>query len=264
MPQPPSSQQPDAPFIELQSVDSTNNYARQLIHAASLPERQGLAQHGMAVFAHEQTAGKGQRGKVWASEKGNNIALSIIIKPASRRLTQQFELIACSALAIYDCFSKHAGDATTIKWPNDLYWQDRKAGGILIESVISSPVSGPAQWEWAVVGIGININQTGFPAYLPNPVSLKQITGKSFNTVLLAKEICQRLQHYLQLLTTAGFDGIADAYNAVLYKRNQPVKFRKGNRVFEAVVKKVTPAGRLILQHAIEEEVDFGELEWLL
>ena len=131
MPQPSATKPLGLPFIELQSVDSTNNYARQQIHA-------GLAQHGLAIFTHEQVAGKGQRGKVWATEKGTNIILSLVIKPQPLQLTQQFQLSACAAVAVHEFFMKYAGDETKIKWPNDLYWQDRKAGGILVESIVGS------------------------------------------------------------------------------------------------------------------------------
>ncbi len=178
-----------SPFVELQSVDSTNNYARQLIHAAALPDRQGMAQHGMAIFTHEQVAGKGQRGKTWNTEKGANIALSILINPQGLSINNQFYLSACAAVVVHEFFSKYAGDETKIKWPNDLYWQDRKAGGILIESVIRGSDLGVGSWPWAIIGIGININQTSFEG-LPNPVSLKQITGKNFEPLVLAKELC--------------------------------------------------------------------------
>ncbi|MGH2552823.1 MAG: biotin--[acetyl-CoA-carboxylase] ligase, partial [Chitinophagaceae bacterium] len=207
MPQPPFTNPIGTPFIELQSVDSTNNYARQQIHA-------GLAHHGMAIFSHEQRSGKGQRGKTWSSEKNHNIILSIVIKPETLLLNQQFMLSACVANAVHDFFVKYAGTDTRIKWPNDLYWQDRKAGGMLIESIVNSgkpggidqqiifdsqqPVS--SNWNWSVVGIGININQTVFPPDLPNPVSLKQIAGKSFNTVDLAKELCKFLHKYFDEL----------------------------------------------------------------
>ncbi len=109
------------PFLELQSVDSTNNYARQQLSA-------GLAQHGTAVFAHEQTAGKGQRGNTWVSEKDANIALSIVIKPYPLVLHQQFLLNACIVTAACEWFRNYAENETKIKWPNDLYWQNRKAG----------------------------------------------------------------------------------------------------------------------------------------
>ena len=244
-------------FIELQSVDSTNNYARAQLHA-------GLAQHGMTIFAHEQVAGKGQRGKVWTSEKEANIALSVVIKPASLRLTRQFHLSACVAVAVHEFFIHYAGDDTKIKWPNDLYWQDRKAGGILIENIVGSSSSGAGNWDWSIVGIGININQTVFPPDVPNPVSLRQITGKFFEPAELAKDICTYFEKYYQLLIKEDFETIYSNYISYLYKKEEKVKLKKGNRVFEAVINKVTPAGKLVVQHAIEEEFDFGELEWVL
>jgi len=268
LPQPPYTKPIGLPFIELQSVDSTNNYARKQIHA-------GLAQHGMAVFAHEQLSGKGQRGKSWSSEKDVNILLSIVIKPGPLLLTQQFMLSACVVAAVHDFFIKYAGDDTKIKWPNDLYWQDRKAGGVLIESIVgsgewgvASGEAGVGSWQWAIVGIGVNINQTIFPSELTNPVSLKQITGKNFNTVELAKELCELLNKNFDELLNDGFEKIYATYLANLYKTNSMVKFKKDNRVFEATIKSVSPSGKLIVHpdsyRDIEEEFDFGEVEWVI
>lgn len=272
MPQPPVYSPIGFPFIELQSVDSTNNYARQQIH-------DGLAQHGDAVFAHNQLAGKGQRGKIWRSETSSNILLSILIKPGQLRLMQQFQLSACVAVSVQEFFSKYAGDDTKIKWPNDLYWQDRKAGGVLIESVIKSPSaaiglpqakqeSGVSEWLWSIIGIGININQTAFPSYLVNPVSLKQITGKDFDVITLAKELCGILDKNFIVLQRGGFENIYLLYVSQLYKKGATVKLKKDNRVFSATIVSVSPVGKLIVQTGspggIEEEFDFGEIEWVM
>ncbi|MEO7393389.1 MAG: biotin--[acetyl-CoA-carboxylase] ligase [Chitinophagaceae bacterium] len=263
MPQPSAHSSFGFPFVELQSVDSTNNYARNLIY-------EGLAQHGMAIFAHEQLAGKGQRGKIWSSDKDVNIILSLIINPKSLMLTQQFQLSVCIAVAVHEIFMQYAGDLAKIKWPNDLYWQDRKAGGILIESVVNSgeiipgAISHLPKWQWAIVGIGININQTAFPSYLKNPVSLRQITGKSFNTVILAKEICGILNTKFDELMEVGYESIYAQYLTHLYKINSKVKLRKDTRVFEAVIKGVTPDGKLIVFHSFEEEFNFGDVEWVI
>ncbi|MBK6828679.1 MAG: biotin--[acetyl-CoA-carboxylase] ligase [Chitinophagaceae bacterium] len=143
------------PFVELQSVDSTNNYAREQIHA-------GMAQHGQAIFAHEQWAGKGQRGRHWVSEKGQNMAVSILLQPKSLPISRQFELSAAIALTVHQTLAVYLPEDLTIKWPNDLYWQDRKAGGILIENLLSSHDQTGSSWNWAIAGIGININQTQF------------------------------------------------------------------------------------------------------
>ncbi len=257
MPEPPAINTIGIPFVELQSVDSTNNYARRLLH-------EGLAHHGMAIFAYEQLQGKGQRGRTWITEKGANIILSIVAKPHPLQIAQQFHLNVCIAVAIHDFFSRYAGDDTRIKWPNDLYWQDRKAGGILIENVIGSGSPKVDRWQWAIIGIGININQTIFFSELKNPVSLRQITGKNFDPVVLAKELCGLLDEKLKQLFTDGLEKIFSVYLSTLYKKNEKVKLKKGNRVFEATIIGVSPNGKLIAKHSIEEEFDFGEIEWLI
>jgi BirA family biotin operon repressor/biotin-[acetyl-CoA-carboxylase] ligase len=256
------------PFIELQSIDSTNKYAMELIRGNHLPDGQGEAQHGTAIFSHEQTAGKGQRGKKWSSEKGSNIILSILLNPYSLSITAQFKLSACIAVSVRDFFSKYAGDdETKIKWPNDLYWRDRKAGGMLIENVIGSlelgiGVEKSEAWKGSVVGIGININQTSFPADLPNPVALKQITGKNYEPVDLAKQLCSIIEKNYQTLIAGNFETLFNKYLTHLYKKDEKVKLKKGSRVFEATIKSVSETGQLITQHSIEERFDFGEIEW--
>lgn len=257
MPQPSTHYIIGFPFVELQSIDSTNNYARNLLH-------EGLAQHGMAIYAHEQLAGKGQRGKIWSSDKGSNVILSLIVNPQSLVLSQQFQLSVCVALSVHELFMKFAGADTKIKWPNDLYWQDRKAGGILIESVVGSRELSISSWDWSIIGIGININQTAFPSYLSNPVSLKQITGENFDAVLLAKELCMIMNQKFDELMNSGFENLYAQYLIHLYKINTTVKLRKDNRVFEAIIKGVNRAGQLVVYHSIEEEFNFGDVEWVV
>ena len=266
------------PFIELESVDSTNNYAFKQLH-------EGLAHHGTAYFAREQLAGKGQRGKSWSAPKDSSLIMSIIIDPRPLSLSQQFQLSALVAVAACELLRKYTGDSVCIKWPNDLYWQDRKAGGILIENIIGGQRSDvnssrdcfntnrqittvndqpTSHWLWAVIGIGINVNQASFGEELKNPVSLKQITGKEFNPLGLAKELCLELDDHFRRLSTFGFEAIYSSYLSFLYKKNESVRLRKGNRAFEATIKTVSSAGRLIVQHAIEEEFDFGEIDWVM
>jgi len=244
-----------SPFIELSSVDSTNNYALAKI-------REGQAGHGTAFFTGEQTAGKGQMGRQWVSEKGANIALSVVIQPESLLISMQFRLSACIAIAVQKFLTRYAGDDIKIKWPNDLYWKDRKMGGILIENIIGGAQPG---WQWAVAGIGININQTLFDPELSNPVSLKQVTGKSFDTTLLAKEICSFLNSYLTKLMQEGFDEIFEEYNQCLYKLNETVRLKRGNSVSQATIKGVSENGELITFNTImEERFAFGEIAWVL
>ena len=237
-------------FTILDTVDSTNNYAMARVD-------DGFAKHGMTWFANEQTAGKGQRGKDWASEKGKNIAMSLVLSPEQLKLTSQFHLSAAVALVCFEFLSGYIDDETKIKWPNDLFWRDRKAAGILIENKFQGKT-----WKWAVVGIGININQAVFDKSLANAVSLKQITGKTFSPVDLAKEL-----HALLIKKLAEQISLADIlqqYNQHLYKINELVTLRKSGIKFDTVIKEVSVQGKLVTVDAIEREFDFGEVEWVL
>lgn len=239
-------------FKILDTVDSTNNYAMEKVHA-------GLTSHGAAWFSHEQTAGKGQRGKSWKSERGKNIAMSVVLQPEQLNAGQQFYLSAAIALSCFDFFSEYAGDETKIKWPNDLYWRDRKAGGVLIENIYHGKT-----WRWAVVGIGININQTVFDKTLQNPVSLKQITGKEFDTVTMAKQLHNLLMKNTSELNENAAAVLLEKYNSNLYKLNKTVRLKKNDQHFETVIKGVSPQGHLLTVDAIDRQFDFGEVEWSL
>src|SRR5205085_1037550 len=122
-----------------------------------------------------------------------------------------------------------------------------------------------SNWDWSVVGIGINLNQTFFSPNLPNPVSLKQITGKDVNTVQLAKDLCTELNSYFTKLTQNGFNEIYQLYNERIYKLNEPVKLKKKNALFQTTVKGVSKTGELITHNGkLEERFAFGEISWLL
>ena len=239
-------------FTILASVDSTNNYAMAKI-------RDGIAKHGDAWYAYEQTHGKGRRGKAWKVEKGKNIVLSIAVATGFLTLYQQFYLSMAVSLGCIDLFKKYAGDETKIKWPNDIFWNDRKAGGILIENIIKGNV-----WQWGVIGVGINVNQTEFnlDASFP-PVSLKQITGKEFDIIGLAKELHKAIMTRYEELQKNGVEKMLTEYNHYLFGLDKKVKLKKGNIVFETTVKEVSPQGKLITTDEIEREFDFDEVTWV-
>lgn len=241
-------------FTLLPTIDSTNNYAMRLIHAR-------LAKHGDAFFALEQTEGKGQRGRVWESKKGESILMSIVLTPSFLAPTQSFLLSAAIALGTYDFFRKYGGDGTRIKWPNDIYYNDRKAGGILIENRIQAK-----KWQFAVAGLGVNINQPDFSGYGNRPVSLRQITGIEYDVIGLAKELCMFLEERYSILEGGGETLILRSYNDALYKRNEGVRLKRADTILNAVVKGVDDDGQLIIETAggHEEKCAWGTVEWLL
>jgi BirA family biotin operon repressor/biotin-[acetyl-CoA-carboxylase] ligase len=238
------------PLVILPTVDSTNKYATQQVHAH-------MTKHGMAYFAMEQTQGRGQRGNTWEATAGENIIVSVVTSPLCPFPSDPFIFNAAVALACYDFYKYLAGDETSIKWPNDIYWRDRKAGGILIENVVNG-----GSWSWSIIGIGINVNQVNFDPSIPNPVSLRQIRGEIMDPIQLTHQLLASIERYWQIWRSAP-QNILKTYNSVLYRKNQLVKFKAGNRVFEGTVKEVNAYGELVVLTALEERFKFGELTWL-
>ncbi|RYY18652.1 MAG: biotin--[acetyl-CoA-carboxylase] ligase [Chitinophagaceae bacterium] len=220
----------------------------------------GLATHGTAYFALEQTAGKGQRGKSWLSAPGENIMMSLNLSPRAVRIDQAFLLSAAVALGCYDFYKSIAGDETAIKWPNDIYWRDRKAGGILIENQLGAPDN---SWNCSIAGIGLNVNQTVFEQQQAKAVSLKQITGKAFDVFTLAKELCVYISKRMELLYTSRFKQLIDDYNQALYLRGHSTKLRSGPVVFTTEIAGVDPGGWLLTRDAVDRRFAVGEVEWL-
>ena len=181
-----------APLIELSTIDSTNIYAMAQIKA-------GLAKSGSCYTADFQTNGKGQHGRVWESSKGQNLLCSYILElntlDALKNWTpaDQIGFSAAIALGARAFFAAFAGSETKIKKPNDIYFSDRKAGGILIENLVRGQ-----EWTWTVIGIGMNINQTEFsPEALnsvsSNPISLQEITNQSWDVKKMQQHLSDAL-----------------------------------------------------------------------
>ncbi len=176
-----------APLIELSTIDSTNIYAMAQI-------KEGLAKSGSCFRADYQTHGKGQHGRIWESNKGQNLLCSYILELKELEPHKKWEpkdqigFSAAIALGIRAFFDAHTKGDTKIKRPNDIYWRDRKAGGILIENLLRG-----TEWTWPEIGIGINMNQTAFSPEAPNPVTLIQLTGRDWEILSLQKALSKAL-----------------------------------------------------------------------
>ena len=238
-------------FIILEKVDSTNNYAMGLV-------QKGVANNGDAVFAMEQTAGKGRRGKSWESLKGQNIVLTVISEMQWLPVFSQFHLSVAVAMACHDFLSGHVEYDIKIKWPNDIFINDRKAGGILIENVIKGHI-----WQWAIIGIGLNVNQQEFEPGNLEPISLKQLTGKSYNARSLARELHEDVLAKISELKNDGYNKLLETYNKNLFARNKKVKLKKGNIIFETTVQQVSSTGELITKDIMGRSFSFDEVEWI-
>lgn len=237
----------------LESVDSSNNYAMAQVHA-------GVAVHGQAWLALEQIQGKGQQGKEWKTAKGDNITMSTALDTTAQLVQQQFRLSATVAAACHSFVKHYVGEDVFIKWPNDIYWNDRKAGGILIENILQGQT-----WKWAIAGTGININEAQFPAHLPNPVSLYQITGQQYAIEELAEILHQRILFYWQQLTGGNWELVHHYYNSNLYKKGEVVQIQLDSRSLIATIKGISEEGKLQIAET-EEEFAYGsvQIDWNL
>ncbi len=234
-------------LIELDSVDSTNNYAMARIHA-------GLASDGLVCLAHHQWAGKGQRGKTWQDEPGQNLMMSLVIEPRELLISQQFLFSSAVALGIRDLLSRFASGKWFVKWPNDIFWSDRKAAGILIETVVKGK-----NWLFAVTGVGINLNQVQFPSNLSHAVSLKQISSSDYDPVQVARELVPAIQNRIFQLRKDPNSTLRE-YNSVLYKLNQPIALRGNHELIIATLLGVDESGLLLTSHG---KFAWAEMEWV-
>jgi len=181
--------------------------------------------------------------------------MSVAIRPNGHFSLHHFYFNALVSLACLDFLKRLVPEGLSIKWPNDLYWRDRKAGGILIENIISGQ-----QWKWSVVGVGINVNQMSFPKHLPNAVSLRMIRGILYDFEKMARELHK---HIMQVLDNPPLpEEIIKRYNENLYMRNNEVKLDRNGSIIKARIFSVDENGKLITGSNIEEHFSVGDVVW--
>lgn len=248
------------PLIILEEADSTNNYLTQLCN-----NQPGAIQELTTVIAERQTAGKGQRGNSWESEDGRNITFSFVLFPLFLEARRQFVLSQIVSLSIKEELDEWTEDIS-IKWPNDIYWKEKKICGILIENDLSGQYIGRS-----ISGIGVNINQDVFRSNAPNPVSLKQITAREHDRYLILANIMKRIKEYYTLLQADSLNGdaatlIAHRYAHALFRREGYHRYTDANGEFFARLLRVEDDGRFILEDEAGNERGylFKEVQYLL
>lgn len=221
-------------LINLDEVNSTNEYAKALLSKSKPSE-------GTVIFAHCQTNGRGQFGKMWASEKGKNLTFSIILYPDFLEAKRAYSLNHVVSLGLKDCI-ENLKITVSIKWPNDIYHHDKKLGGLLIENGLVGE-----NLNYSIIGIGLNVNQTTFSQELPNPISLKLISGKEFKIELLNDVFSFIEKRYLQL-KSGRLEEIKNEYVDSLYCLNEKRIYQTSNEKFEGIIRGVNDEGQLIME----------------
>jgi len=225
-----------ASILLLDEVDSTNQYLINLLESEKIEE-------STAVASFTQTRGRGQQGNHWISESGKNISYSIAIFPSYLSARNQFIISQSVALAVKSFLDEYSKDIS-IKWPNDTYWKEQKIAGTLIENRIKGDLI-----DYSVIGIGININQEVFPDTLPNPVSLKQITGIDYNLTELLTKLHNKILTSLEELCHGTEVEIQRYYLNALYRRDGFHTYNAEEGNFSARIRGISAKGSLILEH---------------
>ena len=224
-------------IITLKSIDSTNQYLKDLIHIQdSLP-------NFLVVWTPQQTAGVGQYGTKWTSEPYQNLTFSVLFLPEHLDLKDAFLLNMLVPIAIMKVLEKLNIPNINIKWPNDILSQRYKIGGILIENTIQK-----TKIEKCIIGIGLNLNQTNFDG-LPKASSLKNLTGKDFEIEQVMKLILSELESNLSTLPQQSFESVYTIYQKYLFQLNRVSVFRScQEKNFSGIIRGVEPSGKLIVE----------------
>jgi BirA family biotin operon repressor/biotin-[acetyl-CoA-carboxylase] ligase len=232
-------------IITVESVASTNSYLKELIRKQTLEE-------GTVIVTGNQTAGRGQRGNSWESEAGKNITCSILLYPSFLPVRQHFLLSEVISLGVKDTLDAFSGD-NTIKWPNDIYYKEKKIAGILIENEITGK-----NFNLTVAGIGLNINQEHFLSDAPNPVSLKQITGMDYDTEVILKELVGNVLYRYEQLRTGDTEILIRMYHDALYRKTGFYRYEDSGGTFNARINGVSDDGFFHLITDRNEECRYG------
>lgn len=226
-------------------LSSTNTMSATLLKKENVPD-------GTIVYTGYQYSGKGQKGNKWESEEGKNLLVSIILHPAVINAESQFIISKVISLGIKD-FLNQMADHVFIKWPNDIYIKDDKIAGILIEnSVIRNEI------EHTIAGIGININQEKFPENIPNPTSLRLVTGVEHDLEKCLMSLSKTTDHWYKQLLYDKTDQINDEYFSSLYRVGIWTEFKDINGIFEGKIIAVTDSGRLQIEDRRGRTYEYG------
>jgi BirA family biotin operon repressor/biotin-[acetyl-CoA-carboxylase] ligase len=224
-------------FFTFETIDSTNNCARALAGC--------WADEGTVVLAEEQTAGKGRQGRSWYTNPQENLTFSVILRP--KLPPDALNLLPLlTAVAIAEAIEAETGLRVQCKWPNDILVNGKKASGILIEG----SVKGDAV-EYVVLGIGINVNQTTFPADIAHrATSLRTETGQPLDRVKLLQAVLRALDSRYRAVMKSGFQSILPEWISRSAMMERQITVSENGNQFSGVVKGLAPDGALIVTSA--------------
>ena len=221
-------------MIYVPECHSTNSLLGELNNQTELPE-------GTVLITNHQTAGRGQRGNRWESNPAENLTFSILLKPKFLNTTDQFQLNIAVAVGVADGLAGLAPHPIALKWPNDIFADDKKIGGVLIECQ-----SQGNSLSLSIVGIGININQKSFSH--PNAASLSNLSGLNYDLNNVLGRVIKSIEVAYLDLRAGAISILKNRYLNQLYTYRQLRSFEAGTHKFSGSIVDVDEQGRLCIE----------------
>lgn len=240
-------------FVHLKQTDSTNAYLQRMQSEADI--------RNWVVSADEQTAGKGMGSNGWESETGQNLTFSMALDMGFLPAERQFLLSEAVALGLYEALCPLIPEEKLhIKWPNDLYYENRKLAGILINSTIKANLM-----DISIIGIGLNVNQMQFQNWPTHPISLRQITGKEYALQPLLEQVAESIYNKVEILKVSP-TAIENEYLQQLYRYHTWADYEVDGKVLRLFVTGIDAFGRLMLVDEDNKEYcfDIKEIKFLI
>jgi BirA family transcriptional regulator, biotin operon repressor / biotin---[acetyl-CoA-carboxylase] ligase len=240
-------------ILKLDSVESTNDYVSGIL-------KETKPEEGSVYSSLFQSAGKGIGQNKWESEKGKNLLFSLVLYPSFLPVENQFLISKTVSLGIANYIQAKTNNIK-IKWPNDIYYKEKKIAGILIENSIKG-----SNLNSSIIGIGFNLNQAEFKSDTPNPVSLNQITKKTYSIDQELVKIRTNIRFFYDKLKAGKFEEINQEYLKCLYRFNEIHDFKTGEEIFKARITGINKYGHLQLTTENNEirEYGFKETEFVI
>lgn len=240
-------------YVHLEQTDSTNAYLQR--------QQSGCDIRNWVVSADGQTAGKGMGSNTWESEVGKNLTFSLALGVDFLPAGRQFLLSEAVALGLVQALDALLpSEKLLIKWPNDIYYENRKLAGILINSTIKANMM-----DVSIIGIGLNVNQMQFQNWPTHPISLKQITGKTYDLQPLLEQIAVHISNKVEQLKSNPAL-IEQEYLQRLFRYRTWAEYEIGGKVLQLYMKGIDEFGRLLLINKENQMLcfDIKEIKFLL
>ena len=241
-------------ILHFEELESTNVFLYDKIS-----EKNDIAD--TVVVASHQTAGRGMGKNRWESRAGENLLFSIALNVNFLEAESQFKISQAVSVAIIETLSQFVDSQRLfIKWPNDIYFGDKKLAGMLIQNTIEGSMMGIS-----IIGIGLNVNQLSFPDYLPNPISLKMITGKDYDLENLLNQLVINIKNAIESLRfKENREAVNSKYISKMYRYRKWAGYYYQNQVKEMIINGFDKYGRLFLHDKEGAEIvcDVKELQF--